>query len=662
MDLSPTLSRFVLHWGEMGARWGVNRTVAQIHALLYLTGRPMHADEICETLAVARSNVSTSLRELQNWGLVRLVHLSERPPRPLRDLDPRLGADANDRSRAPAARDRADRRRPARTARRSGDRAGAAPVKKRMEETLDLLETLTAWSEEMLKLDTATLVKVLRLGARIKKLLGKPAVAGGAKVDTVSPRRHDRPRPGGVGPGERQMRVLVCGSQRLRRQRRRRALRWRGHVVVETTRRAGPAMPGRCVALDFRRRSRAAQWAARLSALDVDAIVNCVGILMADAQRQLRAHPQRRADRALSRRRAAGVARIVQVSALGVGAAADGRREPDYLRSKRLADDALLTLAVDAVVVRPSLVYGPGSASARLFATLASLPIVSLPGRGEQRVQPIHVFELAEAIALLVERSGSARGVYELGGAASVSYREMLAAYRSAQGLGEAIWLPLPMPLMRIGALLAERLPQRAFCCDTLAPPRARQRDRAQRQPVLLGRAPATLADGLAITPPEPALDLRVALAPPVDAALRASLAFLWLYTAIVSAVLPRQSGVLELLARCGFPGDAGWLALLFSCALNVALGVLTLLRPSARLYAVQALAVAGYTLTTAINVPALTIDHCGPLAKNVPVLMCVVVLWLAAASTPRPALRLRRESQRSPAMRQAAMGNARRS
>ena len=77
MELSPTLTRFVLHWGEMGARWGVNRTVSQIHALLYLTGRPMHADELCETLVVARSNVSTSLRELQNWGLVRLVHLSD---------------------------------------------------------------------------------------------------------------------------------------------------------------------------------------------------------------------------------------------------------------------------------------------------------------------------------------------------------------------------------------------------------------------------------------------------------------------------------------------------------------------------------------------------------------------------------------------------------
>ena len=69
-------ARFVLHWGEMGARWGVSRTVSQIHALLFLLGRPMHAEEISEALQVARSNVSTSLRELQNWDLVKVVHLA----------------------------------------------------------------------------------------------------------------------------------------------------------------------------------------------------------------------------------------------------------------------------------------------------------------------------------------------------------------------------------------------------------------------------------------------------------------------------------------------------------------------------------------------------------------------------------------------------------
>src|SRR5271170_4094099 len=75
MALSPIDQRFVLHWGEMGTRWGINRTVAQIHALLFLSSKPLHAEEIAHTLTVARSNVSSSLRELQGWGIVRVVHV-----------------------------------------------------------------------------------------------------------------------------------------------------------------------------------------------------------------------------------------------------------------------------------------------------------------------------------------------------------------------------------------------------------------------------------------------------------------------------------------------------------------------------------------------------------------------------------------------------------
>jgi DNA-binding transcriptional regulator GbsR (MarR family) len=179
MTLSPTVSRFVLHWGEMGSRWGVNRTMSQIHALLFITGRPMHAEEIVEALDVARSNVSTSLRELQGWGLVRLVHLSgDRrdhyetsthvwelmrtivKERQRREINPTIGVLQQ------LLADPAVRQEP-------------AAVKVRLEQTLDLLETLTVWSEEMLKLDTETLTQVLKLGARIKKLLGKSGPRAG---------------------------------------------------------------------------------------------------------------------------------------------------------------------------------------------------------------------------------------------------------------------------------------------------------------------------------------------------------------------------------------------------------------------------------------------------------------------------------------------------
>src|SRR5258705_11648729 len=74
-NLSPIQQHFGLHWGEMGTRWGINRTVAQIHALLFLAPKPLPAEEIADTLAVARSNVSTSLKELQGWGIVKLVHV-----------------------------------------------------------------------------------------------------------------------------------------------------------------------------------------------------------------------------------------------------------------------------------------------------------------------------------------------------------------------------------------------------------------------------------------------------------------------------------------------------------------------------------------------------------------------------------------------------------
>src|SRR5262249_15138765 len=73
--LAPVQEKFILHWGEMGTRWGINRTVAQIHALLYLSPQPLHAEETARLLSVARSNVSSSLRELQSWGIVRVTHV-----------------------------------------------------------------------------------------------------------------------------------------------------------------------------------------------------------------------------------------------------------------------------------------------------------------------------------------------------------------------------------------------------------------------------------------------------------------------------------------------------------------------------------------------------------------------------------------------------------
>jgi DNA-binding transcriptional regulator GbsR (MarR family) len=169
--LSAIAERFVLHWGEMGSRWGVNRTVAQIHALIYLQGRPLHAEEIAATLHVARSNVSNSLRDLQNWNLVRIVHLlgdrrdhfeTARDPwdllrtivreRKAREFDPTIGI----------LRDCvAD----------EGFAAEDAATRTRLRETLSLMEALSSWTEEMLRLDAVTLTRLMKLGDKVRALL-----------------------------------------------------------------------------------------------------------------------------------------------------------------------------------------------------------------------------------------------------------------------------------------------------------------------------------------------------------------------------------------------------------------------------------------------------------------------------------------------------------
>jgi DNA-binding transcriptional regulator GbsR (MarR family) len=182
-ELSGIDRRFVLHWGEMGSRWGVNRTVSQIHALIYLRERPMHAEEIADTLSVARSNVSNSLRELQNWNLVRVVHqLGDRRDhyetlrdpwelfrtivreRKMREFDPTIQvlreclADPDFSAQSP-------------------------PTKARIRETLALMDALSAWSDEMLRLDTSTLTKLLKLGARVRSVVrGKTSSRSAART------------------------------------------------------------------------------------------------------------------------------------------------------------------------------------------------------------------------------------------------------------------------------------------------------------------------------------------------------------------------------------------------------------------------------------------------------------------------------------------------
>ncbi len=172
-NLPPIAQKFVLHWGEMGTRWGINRTVAQIHALLFLSEKPLPADEIAETLGVARSNTSTSLRELQNWGIVRIVHvMGDRRDHfeSLKDVFAMFRVIARERKKReiePTVRVLRDCINEA-----SRSKSATAHTRDRLTELLHFFEIATAAFEEMEKLPTPAVLKLAKLGDRAFKLLG----------------------------------------------------------------------------------------------------------------------------------------------------------------------------------------------------------------------------------------------------------------------------------------------------------------------------------------------------------------------------------------------------------------------------------------------------------------------------------------------------------
>jgi DNA-binding transcriptional regulator GbsR (MarR family) len=172
-DLPLVAQKFILHWGEMGTRWGINRTVAQAHALLFLAERPMPADEIATILGVARSNISTSLRELQNWGIIKIVHvIGDRRDHfeSLKDVFAMFRIIARERKKR-------EIEPTLHVLRNCIDEAGkpkaAAPyTRERLAELLKFFEVATTAYEQLEKLPTPAVLKLVKLGDKAFKLLG----------------------------------------------------------------------------------------------------------------------------------------------------------------------------------------------------------------------------------------------------------------------------------------------------------------------------------------------------------------------------------------------------------------------------------------------------------------------------------------------------------
>lgn len=166
----PDAKAFVLHWGEMGSRWGINRSVGQIHALLFLSHRPLIAEEICDLLKLARSNISTGLRELQSYGLVRLVHNpADRRDHFVAEVDPwemlmRVAAERKRRELDPTIRFLGEL-----SDRLSCDTGAPPHMRERIQRLHQVTTDVAEWYEDVRVLPKSTLFSLVKLGGRVAR-------------------------------------------------------------------------------------------------------------------------------------------------------------------------------------------------------------------------------------------------------------------------------------------------------------------------------------------------------------------------------------------------------------------------------------------------------------------------------------------------------------
>jgi uncharacterized protein YbjT (DUF2867 family) len=418
------------------------------------------------------------------------------------------------------------------------------------------------------------------------------------------------------------MHILVTGASGFIGRRLVDSLRAAGHAVIQASRHGAHSLG--TVDADFTRDLDPEAWLPKLTG--VDAVINAVGILREQgAQTFERVHV--RAPQALFTACAiAGVRRVVQISALGADEGTSG-----YFRSKRLADDYLTQMQLEWTIVQPSLVFGVGGASARLFTMLASLPVVPLPGGGQQRVQPIHVDDLIVAITAVVQRHDFARRRVALVGPEALTLREFLARLRRVLGIPRPRFLPIPLPFMRIAATVAQLSRRSLLDRESLAMLEAGNTADPHATCELLSRAPRPVEQFL-VTDVRGLIRQQARLEwllPP----LRWSIAFVWIWTGLVSFGLYPRAESLALLARTGITGVLADVTLNCAAALDLALGAATLLMDRRRLlWLAQFVLILGYSVIITIRLPEFWLHPYGPILKNLPLLAAIAALyWLEA-------------------------------
>lgn len=353
-----------------------------------------------------------------------------------------------------------------------------------------------------------------------------------------------------------------------------------------------------------------------------DGVVNAVGIIRETRPGDFEALHERFAIDLFDAAIAAGARRLVQISALG----ADDGAATRYHLTKRAADRHVVGLPAAVLVLRPSLIYGPGDQSLTFFRSLAAQPVILLPGAGESRLQPVHVDDVVSAAAEFLARRDDARLTLDLGGPEAIAFRDLVRVL--ARNAGEKCpWeIPVPWPVMELVAGSVDRLGAGPITTEELSMLRRGNTGDLAPFRAAFGREPLPLEVGLARTPFPHEFRMAARLRP-WQGVLRCGIASVWLLTGLICATGGRAA-CLSWLARLGIGGLPADGILYGTCLLEVLLGLALLAGLHVRrLCDLQLAMMLFFTLTLTVVGPDLWLDPFGSLTKNLPLAAAVLVL-----------------------------------
>jgi uncharacterized protein YbjT (DUF2867 family) len=395
-----------------------------------------------------------------------------------------------------------------------------------------------------------------------------------------------------------------------------------GHEVTAVVRRPeglSAAFPrARIVAIDLARALSETDWAGPLAG--VDAIVNAAGLLRGADMDAVHVAMPRALHAAAAR---AGVRRVLLISAISARADVP----TDYARSKLAGEAALRESGLHWTILRPSLVYGDGSyGGTSLMRGMAGLPLfVPLPGRGDFAFTPIHGRDLARTVRLCCEQGHFIGQVLEPVGPETLSLRDLLARYRGWLGLGPARFLSVPMPVMRLLGRIGDLAASGPIATNSLVQMIAGNDGDPRAFESAIGFRPRSLADSLQDRPAlvQDRWHARLFFLAP---AIRAILVLLWLASALLGLFAGAERTA-QLLAALSWPDALSAPFRIGTSLLDLALALLVLRDRRANIAtAAQLIVVLGYTLVIGLALPALWLDPLGPLLKNLPILLLILV------------------------------------